>query len=133
MHLIQNIAADKTIFLGRQSAATHRWRRMTDRHTRVTILCMRTLLALGCLALIPGPARATTPIAEVICASRADIVLRLTRQYRAQLSGNGIRDPESVMEIWSDAEGRWTLVQRNANGTSCILAMGEHWNTVDPA
>jgi len=87
---------------------------------------MRTFLSLGCLALIPGPAKAATPIAEVICAPWAEIVVRLTRQYRAQLSGNGIRDPESVMEIWSDAEGRWTLVQRNANGTSCILAMGEH-------
>ncbi len=94
---------------------------------------MRAPFVLVCLALMPGPARATTPIAEVLCAPRAEIVQRLTRQYHAQLSGNGIRDPESIMEIWSDAQGRWTLVQRNANGTSCILAMGEHWSTVDPA
>ena len=105
---------------------------MTGRHTRVTILCKRSLFALGCLALLPGPAQAATPIAEVICAPRAELVQRLTHQYRAQLSGNGIRDPESVMEIWSDADGGWTLVQRNANGMSCILAMGDHWTPVDP-
>ncbi|MGQ0563497.1 MAG: hypothetical protein ACT4OK_00315 [Gemmobacter sp.] len=94
---------------------------------------MRAPLALALLALLPGPARATTPIAEVICGPRADIEQRLTRQYRSGLTGTGIRDPESVVEIWADRQGRWTLVQRNANGTSCILAMGEDWATVDPA
>jgi hypothetical protein len=94
---------------------------------------MRVILALGLLALAPASARATTPIAEVICAPRAEMVQRLSAQYHAELSGTGVRDPESIMEVWSDARGRWTLVQRNANGTSCILAMGEAWYTVDPA
>ena len=114
-------------------AAPHPDESVTGRHTRVAILCMRAVIALAQLALVPASARATTPIAEVICAPRAEIVQRLSVQYHAELSGTGVRDPDAIMEVWADPQGRWTLVQHNANGTSCILAMGEAWYTVDPA
>jgi hypothetical protein len=39
------------------------------------------------------------------------------------------------MEVWTDEAGGWTLVVSYAHGTSCIVAMGEHWQEVrrDPA
>lgn len=79
------------------------------------------------------PAAAESPIAEVVCAPRDQMVERLTVQYRAQLSGMGMRDRDMVVEVWADAQGRWTLVQRYANGQSCILAMGAHWMTIEGA
>lgn len=90
----------------------------------------RIALALSVLAL---PAAAETPIAEVLCAPRAQMVERLTVQYRSHLSSMGMRDRDMVMEVWADPEGRWTLVQRYANGQSCILAMGAHWMTIEGA
>lgn len=45
----------------------------------------------------------------------------------------GVRAPGVVMEVWADAQGRWTLVQRNANGQSCILAMGADWMALGEA
>lgn len=90
----------------------------------------RIALFLSALAL---PAAAESPIASVICAPRAQMVERLTVQYRAHLSSMGLREQDSVIEVWADADGRWTLVQRNANGQSCILAMGADWMALGEA
>jgi hypothetical protein len=81
------------------------------------------------LLLISGPALAETPIAEVICAPRAEI---LTRLAGATVAGSGLRDAEAVLEVWTRQSGDWTLVQSYANGTACILAMGEAWEAVPP-
>lgn len=81
------------------------------------------------LLVLSGPALADSPIAEVICAPRAEILARLTG---AELAGAGLRDAEAVLEVWTRASGDWTLVQSYANGTACILAMGEAWEAVEP-
>jgi len=65
----------------------------------------------------------------MICAPRADI---LTRLAGAKMAGAGLRDAEAVLEVWTKASGDWTLVQSYANGTACILAMGEAWEAVTP-
>jgi hypothetical protein len=88
---------------------------------------MWTRLALLCLC--TGPAAAESPIAEIICAPRSELLLRLRG---AELAGTGLRDADSVLEVWSRPSGAWTLVQSYANGTACILAMGEAWEAVVP-
>jgi hypothetical protein len=86
------------------------------------------------LALLPVPAPAASPIVEVICAPRDEMVQRLTVQYGARLTGQGIRDVEAVLEVWADPRGDWALVQSYADGRSCILAMGVAWDAIpDPA
>jgi hypothetical protein len=85
----------------------------------------RIVLALFCFSGVP--AQATTPIAEVLCAPRAEMVQRLSVQNRAQVTAMGIRDVEAVMEVWADDQGRWTMVQSYANGQACIVAMGTDW------
>ena len=42
----------------------------------------------------------------------------------------GLRGPEQVMELWTGADGDWTLVVTYASGTSCIVAMGQDWQAV---
>jgi hypothetical protein len=79
--------------------------------------------------LLAGPAAAEGPIAEVLCLPRAELVQRLAD---ARVVGAGLRDAEAVLEIWASASGDWTLVQSYANGTACILAMGEAWDAVVP-
>lgn len=72
---------------------------------------------------------ADSPIAEMICAPRAEIMAKLAG---AKMAGSGLRDAEAVLEVWTRASGDWTLVQSYANGTACILAMGEAWEAVPP-
>jgi hypothetical protein len=88
----------------------------------------RLILLLACAA----PAAAESPIAEVVCAPRAVLLARL---QGAEIAGAGLRDTEAVVEVWTEASGDWMLVQSYANGTACILAMGEAWEAraVPPA
>lgn len=88
------------------------------------------------LLLVPLPLAAQSPIAEVICAPRAEMTQRLSLQYGARLAGQGIRNLEMVMEVWTTPRGDWTLVQSYTDGRACIVAMGDAWETVveaDPA
>ncbi len=81
------------------------------------------------LLVLATPVAAKSPIAEVICVPRAELLQRLSG---AEVSGSGLRDTETVLEVWTRASGDWTLVQSYADGTACILAMGEAWEAVTP-
>ena len=84
------------------------------------------------LLLPPLPLAAHTPIAEVICAPRAEMAQRLSQTYGARLAGQGVRNIEMVVEVWTTPRGDWTLVQSYAEGQACIIAMGEGWELGAP-
>ena len=49
----------------------------------------------------------------------------------AERHGMGLRDPETFLEVWiKRSNGEWLIVQSYPIGTSCIVAMGEHWEDV---
>lgn len=93
---------------------------------------MRMLVTI-LLALVPVAAGAISPIEEAWCEPRAQLERKLERQFGAGRRAVGVRDPEQVMELWTDAEGDWTLVVSYAAGMSCIVAMGEHWQELAPS
>ena len=64
---------------------------------------------------------------------RADLRLKLERQFGAEMTGRGIRGPDTVLEIWfAPGSEEWTLVQTYSSGTSCIVAMGTDWESFSP-
>ena len=75
---------------------------------------------------------AANPIAEVLCAPTAQMQTKLKQQFGTTRTAIGMRSPEQVMEVWTDARGDWTMVVRYATGTSCIVAMGEDWVEMRP-
>jgi hypothetical protein len=89
---------------------------------------MRHRIALCLIVLGTGPAAAAGPIAEVVCAPRGDLVERLTRLHGAAVAATGLRDTDTVVEVWTAPSGDWTLVQTYTDGLACILAMGAAWD-----
>lgn len=81
----------------------------------------------ACAVASTAPAGADTPIAEVICAPTDQLERRLASGMGSARQATGLREPNEVFEVWTDARDNWTLVARYATGTSCIVAMGEHW------
>ncbi|MEM9549762.1 MAG: hypothetical protein AAGA05_01230 [Pseudomonadota bacterium] len=79
-----------------------------------------------------SPTLANTPIADVICEPTPALHKKLTQQFGERRAATGLRGPEEVLEVWTSARGNWTLVMRYAGGTSCIVAMGEHWSLTTP-
>ncbi|MEO0654501.1 MAG: hypothetical protein AAFY77_06505 [Pseudomonadota bacterium] len=83
------------------------------------------------LALVTAATAAPARISEVHCDDRDGLRDRLQANHGAQLVGHGLRDPDTVIEIWSTpSTGDWTLVQTYTSGRACILAMGVHWEPV---
>ena len=74
-----------------------------------------------------------TAYVEVLWGERTFAVHAAIRDLEAMRRGTEhpdrpLRDPETVLEVWTSPQGRWTLVQSHANGQSCIVAMGENWD-----
>lgn len=67
-------------------------------------------------------------ISDLFCDDSARLDQAMTVTRLAERVGIGMRGPDAVVEIWIEpSSGDWTLVQRYSNGTSCIVAFGEHW------
>jgi len=86
------------------------------------------IVALGAGASV----RAASPLAEVICEPTDKMHDRLERRMRLSRTASGIRDQDQVIELWSAQTGAWALVATYATGISCLLAMGENWQTFMP-
>ncbi|AEI93686.1 hypothetical protein [Roseobacter litoralis] len=81
-------------------------------------------LALSICFFVPAHAQ----MSDVTCDDRTRMAHMLTHDLGAERQGRGLRDPETLLEIWvTQRNGDWIIVQNYTNGTSCIVAMGEHW------
>ncbi|MEL6609939.1 MAG: hypothetical protein AAFO58_04520 [Pseudomonadota bacterium] len=89
----------------------------------MTRLCTATLSA---FMLMPSLAGAS--LSDFNCDDSARMVSMLSDVLGAERHGSGLRDPETMLEVWiAPRSSDWIIVQNYANGTSCIVAMGEHW------
>ena len=82
------------------------------------------------------PFSASAKLSDVSCDDSARMNVMLTEVLGAERQGMGLRDPDTMLEVWvTSRNGEWLIVQSYANGTSCIVAMGEHWepNEAGPA
>lgn len=89
---------------------------------------MRLLFYWFVMLAIPAASAAQSPIAEMLCEPTSALQFKLEEQFRSSRTASGLRDPEQMMEVWTDARGNWTMVVSYASGTSCIVAMGEEWH-----
>ncbi|MDT8326083.1 MAG: hypothetical protein RQ750_01680 [Roseovarius sp.] len=87
-----------------------------------------TALIFGAAALAPPePAHAQ----GLTCLARDALVERLEDRYHEQLAGGGLRNPQQLLEVWTSSEsGSFTVFITRPDGVSCIVATGQHWNSV---
>ena len=95
---------------------------------------MRHFIFAILVGIISCPAVAQTQTADVTCDDSARLERMLSTVMHAERRALGLRGPETLLEVWIDPRTQdWTLVQAYTNGTSCIIAMGEHWEELTPA
>lgn len=88
------------------------------------------------LGLSAAPSLSEANLLDLTCDDRGRLETTLTDTLGATRQGAGLRDPETLLEVWvSSKSGDWLIVQNYSNGKACIVAMGEHWegNFVAPA
>ncbi|MEL7255835.1 MAG: hypothetical protein AAFZ04_04035 [Pseudomonadota bacterium] len=94
---------------------------------------MLRCLAIACLFALSVPDPGQAQISDVSCDDRDRMAATLKNILGAERQGMGLRDPETMLEVWvTRTSGAWVIVQNYANGTSCIVAMGDHWEAETP-
>ncbi|MEM6480563.1 MAG: hypothetical protein AAF922_13630 [Pseudomonadota bacterium] len=84
--------------------------------------------ALLMLIVIYSAQDADARLDPLYCEPKEKLRHALENKHRAKLTGQGVRGPDVVLELWAEPEsGDWTLVQTYANGQACVVAIGEHW------
>ena len=72
-------------------------------------------------------AQVANPIAKVRCELISRLYSKLEQQFGSSCTAWGLRNPEQMMEVWTDRRGNWMLLVSYATGMSCIVAMDEDW------
>ncbi|MDQ2094704.1 hypothetical protein NOI20_11335 [Rhodobacteraceae bacterium 10Alg 79] len=87
---------------------------------------MASVLLLG--AAHPGEAE------DRACAPRAQVVTRLAQQFGETRQSIGLGANNAVVEVFASPEsGTWTITVTLANGTTCLVASGQAYETLAEA
>jgi hypothetical protein len=85
-------------------------------------------LALLAIALSSGPA-----LAQSACFKRDILVSTLSTKYSEAPTGGGMQNQSQLIEVWtSPKSGSFTIFVTQANGVSCVVATGKHWQSMTP-
>jgi len=74
-------------------------------------------------------AGATQAKADQHCAPRADIIKALGDKYHESVAGRGLINPNVVLEIFVSDQGSWTVLASDIKGQSCVMSVGEGWDS----
>lgn len=67
-----------------------------------------------------------------LCGQRDQMVRDLDREFREQPLASGLVDQNAVMEIFVSPGGTWTILATGTDGLSCVMAVGEGFDTAAP-
>ena len=86
---------------------------------------------------LAAPALAQAPSQSMLtpaCHSHADLAEMLNQKYAEQPSAVGLQADGHLVEVFVAHDGTsWTIVVTRPDGWSCIVAVGEHWESLpDP-
>lgn len=74
-----------------------------------------------------------TPLTAVACGPHASMVAQLKDRFHEDIVSLGLAGNGHVMQMFKTADGgTWTLLSTTPAGVACILASGQHWQTVIP-
>ena len=64
------------------------------------------------------------------CGDRTTIVEKLSAKYGEARQATGLNTSSNLIEVFSSEEtGSWTILMTDAQGKSCLVAAGEHWDS----
>ena len=65
------------------------------------------------------------------CTERSDVLDHLNSQYSEAPVAMGLANNGGVIEILSSKTGKsWTIILTMPNGTTCMIAAGENWESL---
>lgn len=95
-------------------------------------------LAAACMlgVFVAGPAMSQQPqqppqqpTQSALCGVRAEIISKLSKDFKEAPMAVGMVDQANVLEIFVSDVGTWTILASRPDGTSCIVSAGEGWDS----
>lgn len=83
-----------------------------------------------CLAVLYAVASAAPAAAQPVCMPHEDLTSALLEDHEEQPVSMGVDLRGIIVEVFAAPSGSWTLVVTKPDGISCLLATGEHWETL---
>jgi len=71
----------------------------------------------------------TAASAQVACIDHDTLVDSLAERFQERQLGYGLVGDIAIMELYVSPRGSWTVVMTDIAGRSCIVAVGEGWET----
>ncbi|MEJ6390694.1 hypothetical protein [Gymnodinialimonas ulvae] len=69
----------------------------------------------------------------MLCGQREMVVDELTGRYGEEVRGMGLAHQNRIVEVFvSEETGTWTITVTSPNGTTCLMAAGQHFATMAP-
>ncbi|MBZ9988804.1 hypothetical protein LB572_17025 [Mesorhizobium sp. BH1-1-5] len=87
----------------------------------------RFLMATMLVAAVIGGSASANAAAQ--CAPRADVIKALGDKFHENEAGRGLINPNVVLEIFVSDQGSWTVLASDTKGQSCVLSVGEGWDS----
>lgn len=80
------------------------------------------------------PDRRSPPSRQPPCLAYDQAAAHLSKQYAERPVGVGLKTDGNVLQIFASRKtGTWTLLSIRPDGTSCVIAAGQHWQEIiDP-
>jgi hypothetical protein len=96
---------------------------------------LRLALLAGLLTLAwPTLAQAPPSGINPTCHHRTDLTEMLDQRYDEQQSALGVQADGQLVEVFVSENGTsWTIVLTRPDGWSCIVAVGQHWESLPGA
>lgn len=108
-----------------QQSRSSRFARLAQRGAPlVGVLACATSVAAG--ALVASPAAQ----AAAICGDHASIVQNLARKHAETPQAMGLSADGGVIEVLVSPEGGWTILVTYPRRPSCVVAVGEAWQSL---
>jgi hypothetical protein len=99
---------------------------LTLRTSRVLLASAAAALALLAMLGVPGPAQA----GRAFCGDREKILDRLQQKHQETPQALGLSADGGLLELLVSPEGGWTILVTYPSRPSCIVAVGQKWQTL---
>lgn len=74
---------------------------------------------------------AAPAFAQMVCGQHADIEKRLEQGYQEKRTAIGLAANGALVQLYTSANGTFTIVLTRPGGLSCLMAVGSDWQIID--
>ncbi len=75
---------------------------------------------------------ASPALAKTVCSTRTAFVDQFALRFAENPVAMGLASNGGVVEVLASENGSWTLLVTMPDGHSCVIAVGENWEALQP-